>query len=90
MFVKPAPGVLLRDPVTKQLLSDAPVGGLKTTVVPPEGMKVSDFDKYWLRRIHDRDAVKVSDVTDAQATSTTSNAGTVQKVSDGEAETGAN
>ncbi|PRZ56572.1 uncharacterized protein DUF2635 [Paraburkholderia fungorum] len=90
MFVKPAPGVLLRDPVTKRLLSDAPVEGLTTTVVPAEGMKVSDFDKYWLRRIQDRDAVRVSDAPVAPATSITSNAETVQKVSDGEAETGAN
>ncbi|RKE35293.1 uncharacterized protein DUF2635 [Paraburkholderia sp. BL23I1N1] len=90
MFVKPAPGVLLRDPVTKQLLSDSPVEGLKTTVVPAEGMKVSDFDKYWLRRIHDRDAVKVSDVSVAQPASITSNAGTAQSGSAGEAETGAN
>lgn len=61
MFVKPAPGVLLRDPVTKQLLSAAPVEGLKkpVTIVPVEGMEVSDFDGYWLRRIRDKDAVKV-------------------------------
>nr|DAG71762.1 MAG TPA: Protein of unknown function (DUF2635) [Caudoviricetes sp.]DAG76216.1 MAG TPA: Protein of unknown function (DUF2635) [Caudoviricetes sp.] len=90
MFVKPAPGVLLRDPVTKRLLSDAPVEGLTTTVVPAEGMEVSDFDKYWLRRIQDRDAVKVSDVPVAPATSLTSNAGTAQKALGGDAETGAN
>jgi hypothetical protein len=59
MFVKPAPGVLLRDPVTKHLLSDSPVKGVNTLVVPEEGMKVSDFDRYWLRRIRDKDAVKV-------------------------------
>jgi hypothetical protein len=59
MFVKPAPGVLLRDPVTKHLLSAEPVEGVKTLVLPEEGMKVSDFDRYWLRRIRDKDAVKV-------------------------------
>ena len=61
MFVKPAPGVLLRDPVTKQLLSAAPVEGVKkpVTIVPAEGMEVGDFDGYWLRRIRDKDAVKV-------------------------------
>ncbi|KFX64262.1 hypothetical protein KBK24_0121750 [Burkholderia sp. K24] len=90
MFVKPAPGVLLRDPVTKRLLSDAPVKGLTTTVVPAEGMEVSDFDKYWLRRIQDGDAVKVSDVPVAPALSLTSNAGTAQKALGGDVETGAN
>lgn len=61
MFVKPAPGVLLRDPVTKQLLSAAPVEGLNkpVTVVPEMGMEVSDFDGFWLRRIRDKDVVKV-------------------------------
>ena len=59
MFVKPAPGVLLRDPVTKHLLSDSPVEGVSTLVVPEEGMQVSDFDRFWLRRIRDKDAVKV-------------------------------
>jgi hypothetical protein len=76
MFVKPAPGVLLRDPVTKQLLSAAPVEGLQkpVTVVPDEGMPVSDFDGFWLRRIRDRDAVKVppkTSPTDINAVSVT-------------------
>lgn len=60
MFVKPAPGVLLRDPVTKQLLSAAQVEGVKTTVVPDEGMQVGDFDLYWVRRVRDGDAVQVA------------------------------
>ncbi|CAB3783284.1 hypothetical protein LMG28688_01616 [Paraburkholderia caffeinitolerans] len=58
MFVKPAPGVLLRDPVTKQLLSSSPVEGVKTTVVPDEGMQVDDFDMFWRRRLRDGDAVR--------------------------------
>lgn len=61
MYVKPAPGVLLRDPVTKQLLSAAPVEGVKTTVVPDEGMQVDDFDMFWRRRLRDGDAVRASD-----------------------------
>lgn len=59
MFVKPAPGVLLRDPVTKQLLSAAPFQGVETTIVPPEGMQVDDNDLYWARRLRDGDAVRV-------------------------------
>lgn len=46
MFVKPAPGIKLRDPVTRQFISD-------------EGHKVDDFDLFWIRRINDGDAVKV-------------------------------
>lgn len=46
MIVKPAPGIKLRDPVTKQFISD-------------EGHQVDDFDLYWIRRINDGDAVKV-------------------------------
>ncbi|WP_213761814.1 DUF2635 domain-containing protein [Caballeronia sp. dw_19] len=67
MFVKPAPGVLLRDPVTKQLLSAAPVEGVKTTVVPDEGMQVGDFDLYWVRRVRDGDAVQVAPAAKASA-----------------------
>ncbi|WP_454871789.1 DUF2635 domain-containing protein [Paraburkholderia xenovorans] len=72
MFVKPAPGLLLRDPVTKQLLSAAPVEGVKTTVVPAEGMQVGDHDLYWVRRIRDGDAVLVTAETPAVATSSKS------------------
>jgi hypothetical protein len=69
MFVKPAPGLLLRDPVTKQLLSAAPVEGVKTTVVPADGMQVGDHDLYWVRRIRDGDAVVVTSEAPAIATS---------------------
>ncbi|MEX3691883.1 DUF2635 domain-containing protein [Paraburkholderia sp. BR14263] len=65
--VKPAPGKLLRDPVTKQLLSAAPVDGVKTTVVPDEGMQVHVHDLYWVRRLRDGDAVRA----DAKSVSTT-------------------
>jgi Protein of unknown function (DUF2635) len=60
MFVKPAPGLLLRDPVTKQLLSAEPIEGIATTVVPTEGMQVDDNDLYWARRVRDGDAVRVA------------------------------
>ncbi|WP_321904390.1 DUF2635 domain-containing protein [Paraburkholderia tropica] len=60
MYVKPAPGILLRDPVTKQLLSSAPVEGVRTTVVPAAGMQVDDNDMYWRRRLRDGDAVRAS------------------------------
>ncbi|WP_321896038.1 DUF2635 domain-containing protein [Paraburkholderia heleia] len=60
MYVKPAPGLMLRDPVTKQLLSAAPVEGVKTTVVPDEGMLVDDNDMFWRRRLRDGDAVRAS------------------------------
>lgn len=46
MFVKPAPGVKVRDPRTKQHLIDA-------------GVDVPDGDTYWLRRIADGDVVEV-------------------------------
>lgn len=60
MYVKPAPGLLLRDPVTKQLLSAAPVEGVKTTIVPDEGLLVDDNDLYWRRRLRDGDAVRAA------------------------------
>lgn len=46
MFVKPAPGIKLRDPVTKQF-------------IPSEGLQVDDFDLFWIRRINDGDVVVV-------------------------------
>ncbi len=73
MFVKPAPGVLLRDPVTKQLLSAAPVEGVKSTVVPDEGMQVGDFDLYWVRRVRDGDAVQVTPAPAAKASAVVAN-----------------
>jgi hypothetical protein len=60
MYVKPAPGVLLRDPVTKQLLSTVPLEGVKTTIVPAEGILVDDNDLFWRRRLRDGDAVRAS------------------------------
>ncbi|WP_087688043.1 DUF2635 domain-containing protein [Pandoraea sp. PE-S2R-1] len=47
MFIKPAPGIMLRDPETRQF-------------VPETGQEVGDFDLYWVRRINDGDAIKVS------------------------------
>lgn len=46
MIVKPAPGIKLRDPVTKQFIPDG-------------GHTVDDFDLYWIRRINDGDAIRV-------------------------------
>lgn len=70
MFVKPAPGVLLRDPVTKKLLSAAPVDGVETVVVPDKGMSVGDHDLYWVRRIRDGDAVRVPPAAATSASAT--------------------
>lgn len=91
MFVKPAPGVLLRDPVTKQLLSAAPVEGVDkpVTVLPEAGMKVSDFDGFWLRRIRDGDAVLVTNQPAASAASTGSTVSIASKDPGTAAETGA-
>lgn len=88
MNVRPAPGVLLRDPVTKQLLSAESVEGVKTTIVPPEGMPVGDHDLYWVRRIRDRDAVKVQEVAAAAATSSTTVTGVATSSAPTAAETG--
>ena len=71
MYVKPAPGLMLRDPVTKQLLSAAPVEGVNTTVVPDEGLLVDDNDLYWRRRLRDGDAVRASGPKAAAAASNT-------------------
>ncbi|MBR7929393.1 DUF2635 domain-containing protein [Burkholderia ambifaria] len=46
MFVKPAPGLKIRDPELKDLL-------------PEEGRNVSDDDLYWHRRLRDGDVVVV-------------------------------
>ncbi|WP_175777519.1 DUF2635 domain-containing protein [Burkholderia anthina] len=59
MYVKPAPGIVLRDPVTKRLISSEPMDGIETELVPAQGMKVDDNDMYWVRRIRDKDAVQV-------------------------------
>lgn len=47
IFVKPGPGRLVRDPVTKQ-------------AKPADGFYVSDADVYWLRRLRDGDVVKAN------------------------------
>lgn len=59
MYVKPAPGIALRDPVTKRLISSEPIDGIETDLVPVQGMTVDDNDMYWIRRIRDKDAVQV-------------------------------
>jgi hypothetical protein len=46
MRVAPAPGLVIRDPVTKLF-------------VPPEGIEVAESDLFWVRRINDGDAVIV-------------------------------
>lgn len=43
MYVKPKPGVIVRDPHTKK-------------PVPPEGREVPD-ERYWQRRVRDGDLV---------------------------------
>ncbi|WP_321810073.1 DUF2635 domain-containing protein [Burkholderia sp. BCC1985] len=44
MIVKPAPGLKVRHPVTKQFL-------------PPEGIEVPDGDIFWTRAANDGDVV---------------------------------
>ncbi len=44
MIVKPAPGLKVRHPVTKQFL-------------PPEGIEVPDGDIFWTRAANDSDVV---------------------------------
>jgi hypothetical protein len=44
MRVKPAPGLSVRDPVTKQLL-------------PADGIDVPDGDIFWTRCLNDKDVV---------------------------------
>lgn len=63
MYVKPTPGIALRDPVTKRLISSEPIDGIETELVPSQGMKVDDNDMYWIRRIRDGDAVQVTQTT---------------------------
>ncbi|NTZ82198.1 DUF2635 domain-containing protein [Burkholderia metallica] len=63
MYVKPAPGIALRDPVTKRLISSELIDGIETELVPSQGMKVDDNDMYWIRRIRDKDAVQVPQPT---------------------------
>jgi hypothetical protein len=46
MFVKPAPGLKIRDPKSKRH-------------VPEDGIEVPDTDTYWVRRVLDGDVVVV-------------------------------
>lgn len=46
MFIKPAPGLKVRDPITKLHLPEA-------------GITVSETDTYWVRRLRDGDVVEV-------------------------------
>ncbi len=50
MFVKPAPGLKVRDPKTKQHL-------------PESGAEVPDSDSYWVRRLRDGDVVRATPTT---------------------------
>mgnify|MGYP003674020230 CR=1 FL=1 len=45
MWIKPVPGRLVRDPVTRE-------------VVPEGGRDVDDHNPYWLRKLRDGDVVK--------------------------------
>ncbi len=54
MFVKPADGLKVRDPIKKDHL-------------PPEGREVDEGDIYWARRLRDGDVVKANAVRGAQA-----------------------
>lgn len=47
MIVKPAPGLKVRHPVTKQFL-------------PPEGIEVPDEDIFWTRAVNDGDVVRAA------------------------------
>lgn len=55
--VKPAPGKMIRDPVTQQFVD------------PDKGLRVDPSDTYWRRRLRDGDVVKTAD--EAEATTTT-------------------
>lgn len=48
MIVKPAPGLKVRHPVTKQLLDE-------------EGITVPDDDVFWTRAINDGDVVRADE-----------------------------
>lgn len=54
MFVKPAAGLQVRDPVLRDLL-------------PPEGREVPDYDPYWLRRLRDGDVIRATPPAQIQA-----------------------
>ena len=46
MIIKPAPGLKVRDPVSKRLL-------------PAEGLEVPETNTYWARRLRSGDVVRV-------------------------------
>lgn len=46
MYVKPAPGLRVIDPVRKQFM-------------PDDGQEISDTDLYWARRLRDGDVVRI-------------------------------
>lgn len=46
MFVKPAPGLKVRDPASRQH-------------IPETGREVPDSDSYWVRRVIDGDVIVV-------------------------------
>jgi hypothetical protein len=50
IFIKPAPGLKVRDPVTHRH-------------IPAEGCEVSATDTYWARRIRSRDVVVIDPPT---------------------------
>jgi Protein of unknown function (DUF2635) len=54
MYIKPAPGIQTRDPVT-------------LTLLPEEGMEVSDYDIFWNQRVDQGDVIKVSPPVSAGA-----------------------
>ncbi|MEQ0775898.1 DUF2635 domain-containing protein [Paraburkholderia tropica] len=57
MKVKPAPGLKVRDPETKDYL-------------PAEGREVGDFNRYFIRRLRDGDVVLVNDAAPTQVANT--------------------
>ncbi|WP_353191410.1 DUF2635 domain-containing protein [Pandoraea pnomenusa] len=57
MIVKPAPGLKVRHPVTKQLLDDA-------------GIAVPDDDIFWTRALNDGDVVCVEEIASVGAKKT--------------------
>lgn len=51
MLVKPKPGLVVRDPISKQPL-------------PPEGREVP-AESYWLRRLRSGDVIEVEQIPDS-------------------------
>lgn len=54
MFVKPAPGLKVRDPQSMQH-------------IPEAGLEVADTDPFWARRLRDGDVVVVNPIQAAKA-----------------------